>query len=91
MNWSGRKVSTGVNSPGNGRQLELSYRHGASRGGVTAQTNKASINALFFDGSVRRLNDRASRNPVFWYPKGAPVEDASQGMIDLLQNGDKIP
>jgi hypothetical protein len=31
------------------------------------------INAMVFDGSVRRLTDQESRHPVLWYPKGTQV------------------
>jgi prepilin-type N-terminal cleavage/methylation domain-containing protein/prepilin-type processing-associated H-X9-DG protein len=94
LNWSGRSVSADGKPVGQGRNLELSYRHGLMRGAGlsgTAQDDKGLINALFFDGSVRRLDDRQSRDPVYWYPKGTVVTKAGEGMIDVLNNGDKIP
>lgn len=93
FNWSGRRVNTGGYSPGQGRQLELSYRHGLTRGTASgsALDNRGTINAAFFDGSVRRLNDKQSRNPVFWYPKGTKVHRLQGIMINDLQTGDLIP
>ncbi len=91
-NWGNRTVQ-GAISDGKGQQLELSYRHGGKRGttGGSARDNKAGINAMYFDGSVRKLNDRQSRNPVLWYPKGGIVQSMAEGMIDVLADGDKIP
>jgi len=89
-NWNNRVVSTG--SAGWGLNLALSYRHG-SRGTTSgaAPVNKGRINAMFFDGSVRRLSDYESRNPVFWYPKGTKVAKPAEGMRDELQLGDLVP
>jgi prepilin-type processing-associated H-X9-DG protein len=91
-NWSNRPVTAGNDPPGRGKNLALSYRHGV-RGGIsgTAQDNRGTVNALFFDGSVRRLTDRASRTPNLWYPKGAKVYKYQQGMIDDLRNNDLVP
>ncbi len=96
LNWSGRSVSDDTGKPaGQGKNLELSYRHGSrpSSANVTAQDNKGQINALFFDGSVRRLDDRASRDPTLWYPKDSVVSNgaAAEGMLDVLNDGDKMP
>jgi prepilin-type N-terminal cleavage/methylation domain-containing protein/prepilin-type processing-associated H-X9-DG protein len=95
-NWSGRSVSAGSDPPGMGKNLALSYRHGPKRGaGLSgaAQDNRGQMNALFFDGSVRRLNDRQSRNPAYWYPKGTVVNPSAAGevMIDDLCPGDVVP
>jgi prepilin-type N-terminal cleavage/methylation domain-containing protein len=92
-NWSGGGVGTASRS--GGRNLPLTYRHGAFGGSMdgTCRGNKGMINAMFFDGSVRRLNDRQSRNPVFWYPRGSKVTYGGEldGMTDDLQQGDFIP
>jgi prepilin-type N-terminal cleavage/methylation domain-containing protein/prepilin-type processing-associated H-X9-DG protein len=92
-NWNNRPISRG--SAGDGRNLSLSYRHGAGGGEAgSARDNRGTINALFFDGSVRRLSDRESRNPVYWYPRGSKVSnDASRTemMLEDLEPGDLIP
>jgi prepilin-type processing-associated H-X9-DG protein len=46
-----------------------------------AHDNKGRINALFFDGSVRRLSDQDSRKSVYWYPRGAKV---NKGPTELM-------
>ena len=93
LNWSGRSVSS--NCPAQGRgNLELSYRHGLTRGAGpsgSSHDNKGMINAMFFDGSVRLLDDRASRDPVYWYPSGSIVNLPEEGMLDVLNDGDKMP
>jgi prepilin-type N-terminal cleavage/methylation domain-containing protein len=92
--WAGRTVS--ASPQGNGHNLPLSYRHGsfgrASMDG-SCQGNKGTINAMFFDGSVRRLTDRQSRNPVYWYPRGSEVTygGANEGMTADFEQGDLIP
>ena len=86
--WDGRLAAP--TSRRNGRNLSLSYRHGRRVGGRTAQSNKGSINALFFDGHVSRLNDQKSRRIQFWYPKGAIVRHGSQGMTEVA-DGYVIP
>jgi prepilin-type processing-associated H-X9-DG protein len=95
LNWSGRSVNGEEYPLARGRNLAMSYRHGIrpSVNDCTAQSNKGMINALFFDGSVRRMNDQQSRDPVLWYPKGASVNQgkAAEGMLDVLNAGDKIP
>lgn len=95
-NWSNRPVSVG--SPSNGKNMELTYRHGPSLGGSlskSARDNKGRIDALFFDGSVRTLTDQQSRNPVYWYPRGSRVSrtnfTSSAVMNDDLKSGDLIP
>lgn len=70
-NWSGSAVVEG--SPANGQNLSLSYRHGSKGSGTTCESNKGSINAVFFDGHVQRLNDRTSRDIKLWYPKNSKV------------------
>lgn len=55
-----------------GQNLGVSYRHGP-RGATGARDNRGAINALFFDGHVARLGDRASRDIRLWYPKGSVV------------------
>ncbi len=93
QNWSG--TSIGVGSDSQGKNLELSYRHGTTRGpgpSGAARDNRAAINAMFFDGSVRRLNDQESRNPVYWYPRGSEVQgSANELMVNDLGVGDLIP
>jgi prepilin-type processing-associated H-X9-DG protein len=93
-NWNGRSVSGGQYPLAQGRNMELSYRHGPTRGAGlsgSARDNKGQINALFFDGSVRRLNDRQSRDPRPWYPKGTRITKAAEGMTDDLTNGSRVP
>ncbi|MEW6250657.1 MAG: type II secretion system protein [Planctomycetota bacterium] len=92
LSWGGQVVSRG--SPSGGLNLHFSYRHGPVRGAGTsgaALDNGGQVNALFFDGSVRRLNDKASRDPVLWYPKGALVRKPYEGMTSDLQAGDLVP
>ncbi len=48
------------------RNLPLSYRHG-----------KLEMNAAYFDGHVERLSDDTSRNPTYWFPRGARLGSAS--------------
>lgn len=93
LNWSDRAVDGGDDPPGQGRNLSLSYRHGNVSGAVSAQQNTGKINAMFFDGSVRRLGDKESRAPGLWYPRGSKVTGGgvSQGMIDDFEAGDWIP
>lgn len=94
-NWAGISVSEG--SPSNGKNLYLTYRHGSSRAGTSgsARDNRGMINAMFFDGSVRRLTDKQSRNPIYWYPKGSKTGrfgfSASQVMTGDFDAGDEIP
>jgi prepilin-type processing-associated H-X9-DG protein len=94
LNWAGRAVDGGVYPKARGENLVLSYRHGLLRGGsAAARENRGKVNAMFFDGSVRRLDDRDSRNPVFWYPRGAVVTASGvcEGMTGDLEVGDEIP
>jgi len=81
-NWSGQPVHPSPPTPGRGLNLALSYRHG-QRGSMSgdAHDNKGRINALFFDGSVRRLSDQDSRKSVYWYPRGAKV---NKGPTELM-------
>jgi len=86
-NWDGDSVSP--SSPSTGKNLELSYRHGCDRASGeqgTAQANKGSMNALFFDGHVARLSDRKSREPSLWYPKGTIIRTPQQGMVRVPQD-----
>lgn len=85
QNWSGSVVSaTEPQYYHKGRALPMSYRHGRAVGtGGHAQSNRGTINALFFDGHVSRLTDRESRDPTFWYPKGTVVKKPNEGMTDL--------
>ncbi|MEE9293791.1 MAG: prepilin-type N-terminal cleavage/methylation domain-containing protein [Phycisphaerae bacterium] len=74
-NWSvdGDPVSQG--SPSAGMNLPITYRHSArGRGNGTAQGHKGSIDLLFFDGHVDRVQDRESRKIDMWYPKGSKVQ-----------------
>ncbi len=93
LNWNDRSVTGGPDNPeGEGQNMAFTYRHGAGRGVVdTAQANKGEINAMFFDGSVRSLADRESRDPRLWHPRGSEVESIEEGMVDLLEIGDRIP
>ena len=86
-NWSGGNVGSG--SVGNGENLELSYRHGTSRGaqsGGSAVNNQGQINALFFDGHIARLTDKESRNPEYWYPSGTKITQPQEGMTEVRPN-----
>ena len=70
-----------------GQNLAWSYRHGGS-GGASAsandvRSNAGEINALFFDGHVARLDDRASREIEYWYPSGTTVVNLGDGLTDL--------
>ncbi len=92
-NWNGRPVS-GPGPAAEGEGMRLSYRHGCNVKNTLPQTvrdNKGSINALFFDGHVARLDDKASRNPELWYPSGAKVFSTSNGLIDLFAPGERLP
>lgn len=89
-NWDGAPISPIGLPDHQGRNLAVSYRHGCSTGvPQSAQDNKGSINALFFDGHVARLGDRASREIEYWYPRGAVVRKANEGMTNAV-NGDVI-
>lgn len=93
-NWSGRAVNASGDPPAQGRNMELSYRHGAQRGagmGGSCTANRGQINALLFDGSVQRMGDKRSREAVYWYPKGTTVKVPAEGMIDDFKAGDLIP
>ncbi len=82
MNWSRSGGSLG--SPSNGRNLFLSYRHSVHQSGNGyAENNHGMLNAVFFDGHVELMNDRDSRKIGYWYPKGAVVKQAGQGMTDV--------
>ncbi len=86
LNWDGTKMNNGTNDPeSSGRNLRLTYRHGCigSEVPTTAQSNKGSINAVFFDGHVSRMNDRQSREVEFWYPRGALVKKTDTGMTNV--------
>jgi len=81
-NWTGQAVS--VQPPGQGLNLPISYRHG-QHGSLSgdAHDNKGKINAMFFDGSVRRYSDQDSRRSVYWYPKGSKVNKTNtEFMLD---------
>lgn len=91
-NWDGDILYDGNVS--HGLNLPLTYRHGWGTGGTPgatrdpdarlgAQDNKGNINALFFDGHVTRLDDRASRNIDQWYPTGSVVQGNPVGMTTV--------
>lgn len=83
-NWDGQTVNAGSWPEGRGRGMLMSYRHGCTNRASMArgaQDNGGEINALFFDGHVDRLDDRKSREPHLWYPKGSIVQTPSQGMV----------
>jgi prepilin-type processing-associated H-X9-DG protein len=89
-NWDGQSVNGGSGSPtAGGRALALSYRHGNTAGSevpTDCQSNKGTINALFFDGHVGRLTDRQSREIDYWYPRGGRVQTPAQGMTRVPQD-----
>jgi len=84
LNWDGVAVSQpSTQPPAQGRNMVWSYRHGCTdRGAVTqgVRDNSGEINAVFFDGHVARLDDRASRNVEYWYPSGAVVRLPGEGL-----------
>lgn len=87
-NWDGMVMNQGgANPPAQGKNLVWSYRHGcSSRDKITqgVRENPGSINALFFDGHVALLDDRASRELEYWYPTGATVEMPGEGLTRAL-------
>ncbi|MCK4341013.1 MAG: type II secretion system protein [Phycisphaerae bacterium] len=93
LNWNNHSVTSASESEG--KNLAASYRHGPTTSGLSgsARDNRGMINALFFDGSVRRLNDRESRNPVLWYPRGSVVRPGHQSeiMLEILEPGELVP
>jgi prepilin-type processing-associated H-X9-DG protein len=90
LNWNNRPVSTG--SPSRGNNLALSYRHGMQNGATNAHDNRGRINTVFFDGSVRSLNDQKSRDPIMWYPRGTVVKaPISELMLETFVPDDRIP
>ena len=74
----GRTIAEG--SPSDGKNLPLSYRHGRPSAATTATANQGLMEALFFDGHVAGMNDRASRDIHLWYPSGAIVNQNANGM-----------
>src|SRR5262249_7306975 len=83
--WDGPTGQGGSDPPAGGRALRLSYRHGAKSGEepIDCQSNKGSMNAMFFDGHIARLNDRQSREITYWYPTGAKVIHPEEGMTTV--------
>jgi prepilin-type N-terminal cleavage/methylation domain-containing protein/prepilin-type processing-associated H-X9-DG protein len=90
-NWDGTTVNVGSDS--DGKSLLLSYRHGSGGASVPqgVRDNNGSINAMFFDGHVARLDDRASRNIEFWYPTGAEAGDGALDGLTDVPNGYQVP
>ncbi len=85
LNWDGAGSGAG-GSPSNGKNLALSYRHSVHSSGTGhAKDNAGLMNILFFDGHVELLNDRDSRKIEYWYPRGAVVENALEGMTAVEQ------
>ena len=80
-NWSGMSVTPGF--PSNGENIGISYRHGARGAAPDVHSNKGTVDAIFFDGHVERLNDRQTREVGLWYPKGAVVQTPSEGMTEV--------
>lgn len=80
-NWSNLTVP-GVPG-GSGQNIGVSYRHGARGPAADVHSNKGTINAVFFDGHVDRLNDRQSREIHLWYPKGGVVTAPTEGMTEV--------
>jgi prepilin-type N-terminal cleavage/methylation domain-containing protein/prepilin-type processing-associated H-X9-DG protein len=96
-NWDGTPVNSGSDNwpEAQGRNMVWSYRHGCvDRGKITSgvRDNLGLINALFFDGHVARLDDRASRNIEYWYPSGSTTaaSGALNGLTDV-PNGYEVP
>ena len=95
-NWNGTTVNSGSDQypAAQGRNMVWSYRHGCvNRGAVTESVhdNHGEINALFFDGHVARLDDRASRQIEYWYPAGTVTNNGPlNGLIDV-PNGYEVP
>jgi prepilin-type N-terminal cleavage/methylation domain-containing protein/prepilin-type processing-associated H-X9-DG protein len=93
-NWDGTAVHPDGGGPeAQGRNLVWSYRHGCSSlGSLTegARDNSGELNAMFFDGHVARLDDRASRNIKYWYPTGTTVQSAGESLTDVPV-GSKVP
>jgi len=94
-NWDGAVVNSGSPSwpAAQGRALAWSYRHGCGGFGNLTQSvhdNTGEINALFFDGHIRRLDDRGSREIEYWYPTGTTVNHPNEGLTDVPV-GTEIP
>jgi len=72
---------------GDGENLGLSYRHGRQSGVPSGDVhdNKGTLNALFFDSHIERLNDRQSRKIGYWYPKGGLVQTPAEGMSSVAE------
>jgi prepilin-type N-terminal cleavage/methylation domain-containing protein len=91
-NWTGQPMS--YNTPGQGKNLELSYRHGPRRGAGASgscQANEGKINAMTFDGAVRLMNDRTSRSVTLWYPRGSKVHELNNTMMQEVPVDWEIP
>jgi prepilin-type N-terminal cleavage/methylation domain-containing protein/prepilin-type processing-associated H-X9-DG protein len=89
-NWDGTPVHQSGRYPAaEGRNLIWSYRHGcwwgSERVTSSAHDNRGRINAMFFDGHVARLSDRASRNIEHWYPTGTTAQPG-QGLTDVPED-----
>lgn len=82
-----RTVTPNPKCPSDGKNLRLSYRHSShERFDGAAQNNFGMMNALFFDGHVKLMNDQNSRELKYWYPRGAVVQKPDQGMTKAQQN-----
>lgn len=82
-------------SASDGANLGYTYRHAGAAALSpepvnSAATNPGTINAVFFDGSVRNFSDCDSRNLTYWYPSGTTITNASQGMTAAV-NGEIVP
>jgi prepilin-type N-terminal cleavage/methylation domain-containing protein/prepilin-type processing-associated H-X9-DG protein len=79
-NWDEEPVQRG--SPSDGLNLRYTYRHGRvpPDTGGDAHKNDGTINAVFFDGHIERLDDRQSRRIEYWYPRGSVVNTEGQGL-----------
>lgn len=85
-NWDNNRVQTGGAQPAaGGENLLWSYRHGCRAGNLPTgcRDNSGAINALFFDGHVKLLNDRESREIVYWYPSGSVVVEPNSGLTTV--------
>ncbi len=85
QDYTGETISGG--SPSAGANLFYSYRHGSRKASAVndARQNTGKINILFFDGHVESFGDQASRRIDFWYPTGAEVRRANEGMTPIPQ------
>ncbi len=73
----------GGNEP-DGAQIKLTYRHGSR------------MNVTFFDGHGEVMEQKESRNPIYWYPSGSTLGTTnahkdSRGFLPGSETNPKIP